>query len=69
MSQYVKSWKQGESVFWRGPFGGFPYRPNQVRIVIGLLFGFQSEGKIIIEIQVSGSYALENSYYSPQHMG
>ncbi|KAL8178630.1 UNVERIFIED_CONTAM: NADH-cytochrome b5 reductase-like [Gekko kuhli] len=29
MSQYVKSWKQGESVFWRGPFGGFPYRPNQ----------------------------------------
>ncbi|XP_048352520.1 NADH-cytochrome b5 reductase-like isoform X4 [Sphaerodactylus townsendi] len=29
MSQYVKSWKLGEAVFWRGPFGGFPYRPNQ----------------------------------------
>ncbi|XP_078012782.1 NADH-cytochrome b5 reductase-like isoform X3 [Phascolarctos cinereus] len=29
MSQYVKSWKVGDVAFWRGPFGGFPYRPNQ----------------------------------------
>ncbi|XP_027708571.1 NADH-cytochrome b5 reductase-like isoform X3 [Vombatus ursinus] len=29
MSQYVKSWKVGDAAFWRGPFGGFPYRANQ----------------------------------------
>nr|XP_048717212.1 NADH-cytochrome b5 reductase-like isoform X5 [Caretta caretta] len=29
MSQYVKSWIEGDTVFWRGPFGGFPYSPNQ----------------------------------------
>ncbi|XP_031824929.1 NADH-cytochrome b5 reductase-like isoform X1 [Sarcophilus harrisii] len=30
MSQHVKSWKVGDTAFWRGPFGGFPYKPNQV---------------------------------------
>uniref|UniRef100_A0A8C3E2R5 NADH-cytochrome b5 reductase n=1 Tax=Corvus moneduloides TaxID=1196302 RepID=A0A8C3E2R5_CORMO len=29
MSQYIKTWKRGDVVFWRGPFGGFPYRPNK----------------------------------------
>ncbi|XP_044286231.1 NADH-cytochrome b5 reductase-like isoform X3 [Varanus komodoensis] len=29
MSQYVKTWKEGDKVFWRGPFGGFPYTANQ----------------------------------------
>ena len=30
MSRYVKSWKAGDTAFWRGPFGGFFYKPNQV---------------------------------------
>ncbi|KAM4655608.1 NADH-cytochrome b5 reductase-like isoform 6-T10 [Amazona ochrocephala] len=29
MSQYIRTWKKGDMVFWRGPFGGFPYRPNK----------------------------------------
>ncbi|XP_031458808.1 NADH-cytochrome b5 reductase-like isoform X1 [Phasianus colchicus] len=29
MSQYIKTWKEGDTAFWRGPFGGFPYRPNK----------------------------------------
>ncbi|XP_072429838.1 NADH-cytochrome b5 reductase-like [Chiloscyllium punctatum] len=29
MSQYVKTWKEWDSVCWRGPFGGLPYKPNQ----------------------------------------
>uniref|UniRef100_A0A8B9W534 NADH-cytochrome b5 reductase-like n=1 Tax=Bos mutus grunniens TaxID=30521 RepID=A0A8B9W534_BOSMU len=29
MSRYVKSWKAGDTAFWRGPFGGFFYKPNQ----------------------------------------
>ncbi|XP_051868146.1 NADH-cytochrome b5 reductase-like isoform X2 [Pristis pectinata] len=29
MSQYMKTWKEGDTVCWRGPFGGFPYKPNQ----------------------------------------
>ncbi|XP_041064841.1 NADH-cytochrome b5 reductase-like isoform X6 [Carcharodon carcharias] len=29
MSQYVKTWKEWDSVCWRGPFGGFPYKSNQ----------------------------------------
>ncbi|XP_075615457.1 NADH-cytochrome b5 reductase-like isoform X1 [Balearica regulorum gibbericeps] len=29
MSQYIKTWKKGDAVFWRGPFGGFPYQPNK----------------------------------------
>ncbi|XP_068054926.1 NADH-cytochrome b5 reductase-like isoform X2 [Anomalospiza imberbis] len=29
MSQYIKTWRRGDVVFWRGPFGGFPYQPNK----------------------------------------
>ncbi|XP_067893627.1 NADH-cytochrome b5 reductase-like isoform X2 [Heterodontus francisci] len=29
MSQYVKTWKEWDTVWWRGPFGGFPYKSNQ----------------------------------------
>ncbi|XP_069794161.1 NADH-cytochrome b5 reductase-like isoform X2 [Narcine bancroftii] len=29
MSQYVKTWRERDSVCWRGPFGGFPYKLNQ----------------------------------------
>ncbi|XP_064521236.1 NADH-cytochrome b5 reductase-like isoform X1 [Pseudopipra pipra] len=37
MSQYIKTWKKGDMVFWRGPFGGFPYQPNKG--LPGLLYG------------------------------
>uniref|UniRef100_A0A493U3W1 NADH-cytochrome b5 reductase-like n=1 Tax=Anas platyrhynchos platyrhynchos TaxID=8840 RepID=A0A493U3W1_ANAPP len=36
MSQYIKTWKKGDTVFWRGPFGGFPYRPNKVSFLRAL---------------------------------
>nr|XP_014347844.1 PREDICTED: NADH-cytochrome b5 reductase-like isoform X3 [Latimeria chalumnae] len=39
MSHYIKSWKRGDRVFWRGPFGGFPYRPNQYGQLIMLASG------------------------------
>ncbi|XP_054836669.1 NADH-cytochrome b5 reductase-like isoform X2 [Eublepharis macularius] len=39
MSQYVRSWKHGEAVSWRGPFGGFPYRPNQYGQLLMLASG------------------------------
>ncbi|XP_044528650.1 NADH-cytochrome b5 reductase-like isoform X2 [Gracilinanus agilis] len=39
MSQYVKSWKVGDTAFWRGPFGGFPYRPNQYGELLMLAAG------------------------------
>uniref|UniRef100_A0A250XY98 NADH-cytochrome b5 reductase n=1 Tax=Castor canadensis TaxID=51338 RepID=A0A250XY98_CASCN len=29
MSQYVESWKAGDTAFWRGPFGSFSYKPNE----------------------------------------
>uniref|UniRef100_A0A8C5K327 Cytochrome b5 reductase-like n=1 Tax=Jaculus jaculus TaxID=51337 RepID=A0A8C5K327_JACJA len=29
MSQYVESWRTGDTAFWRGPFGGFLYEPNK----------------------------------------
>ncbi|XP_045060134.2 NADH-cytochrome b5 reductase-like isoform X2 [Desmodus rotundus] len=29
MSRYVESWRAGVTAFWRGPFGGFFYKPNQ----------------------------------------
>ncbi|KAF6109732.1 hypothetical protein HJG60_010942 [Phyllostomus discolor] len=29
MSRYVESWRAGVTAFWRGPFGGFLYKPNQ----------------------------------------
>ncbi|XP_035698816.1 NADH-cytochrome b5 reductase-like [Branchiostoma floridae] len=31
MSRYVRCWKVGDRVEWRGPFGTFTYRANQVR--------------------------------------
>ncbi|XP_043346569.1 NADH-cytochrome b5 reductase-like isoform X4 [Dermochelys coriacea] len=39
MSQYVKSWIEGDTVFWRGPFGGFPYSPNQYGELLMLASG------------------------------
>lgn len=39
MSQYVKSWKEGDAVFWRGPFGGFPYKANQYGELLMLASG------------------------------
>ncbi|XP_061489057.1 NADH-cytochrome b5 reductase-like isoform X2 [Rhineura floridana] len=39
MSQYIKSWKEGDSVFWRGPFGGFPYTANQYGELLMLASG------------------------------
>ncbi|XP_078263802.1 NADH-cytochrome b5 reductase-like isoform X2 [Rhinoraja longicauda] len=29
MSRFVKTWKEGNTVCWRGPFGNCPYKPNQ----------------------------------------
>ncbi|KAI5139524.1 Cub Domain-Containing Protein 2 [Manis pentadactyla] len=29
MARYVESWRAGDTAFWRGPFGGFIYKPNQ----------------------------------------
>ncbi|XP_053325465.1 NADH-cytochrome b5 reductase-like [Spea bombifrons] len=29
MSQYIKNWKAGDWIEWRGAFGGFSYKPNQ----------------------------------------
>ncbi|XP_068095106.1 NADH-cytochrome b5 reductase-like isoform X2 [Hyperolius riggenbachi] len=29
MSQRIKCWREGDTVLWRGPFGGFPYKPNK----------------------------------------
>lgn len=29
MSQYIKTWKVGDVIDWRRPFGGFPYKPNK----------------------------------------
>ncbi|KAM9004010.1 NADH-cytochrome b5 reductase-like [Sarcophilus harrisii] len=39
MSQHVKSWKVGDTAFWRGPFGGFPYKPNQYGELLMLASG------------------------------
>ncbi|XP_029474355.1 NADH-cytochrome b5 reductase-like [Rhinatrema bivittatum] len=39
MSQYIKSWREGDVLFWRGPFGGFPYGPNQYGQLLMLASG------------------------------
>ncbi|XP_026521694.1 NADH-cytochrome b5 reductase-like [Notechis scutatus] len=39
MSQYIKSWKTGDTIFWRGPFGGFPYTANQYGELLMLASG------------------------------
>ncbi|XP_027734902.1 NADH-cytochrome b5 reductase-like isoform X7 [Empidonax traillii] len=41
MSQYIKTWKKGDVVFWRGPFGGFPYRPNKETSLEKLPWSYQ----------------------------
>ncbi|XP_022100169.1 NADH-cytochrome b5 reductase-like isoform X2 [Acanthaster planci] len=39
MSQYIKQWKEGDSIEWRGPYGTFSYQPNQCRRVVMLAAG------------------------------
>ncbi|XP_075038245.1 NADH-cytochrome b5 reductase-like isoform X2 [Mixophyes fleayi] len=39
MSQYIKCWRQGASVAWRGPFGGFSYKPNKYGELLMLCSG------------------------------
>ncbi|XP_077005676.1 NADH-cytochrome b5 reductase-like [Tamandua tetradactyla] len=39
MSRYVKSWRAGDTAFWRGPFGGFFYKPNQYGELLMLASG------------------------------
>ncbi|XP_026562926.1 NADH-cytochrome b5 reductase-like isoform X1 [Pseudonaja textilis] len=39
MSQYIKSWKTGDTIFWRGPFGAFPYTANQYGELLMLASG------------------------------
>ncbi|XP_039567491.1 NADH-cytochrome b5 reductase-like isoform X4 [Passer montanus] len=41
MSQYIKTWKRGDVVFWRGPFGGFPYQPNKETSLEELPWSYQ----------------------------
>ncbi|XP_027554808.1 NADH-cytochrome b5 reductase-like isoform X7 [Neopelma chrysocephalum] len=41
MSQYIKTWKKGDVVFWRGPFGGFPYQPNKETSLEKLPWSYQ----------------------------
>ncbi|KAL7985053.1 hypothetical protein Chor_003623 [Crotalus horridus] len=39
MSQYIKSWKTGDAIFWRGPFGGFAYTANRYGELLMLASG------------------------------
>ncbi|KAM9244197.1 NADH-cytochrome b5 reductase-like [Dugong dugon] len=39
MSRYVESWRTGDTAFWRGPFGGFFYKPNQYGELLMLASG------------------------------
>ncbi|XP_039175779.1 NADH-cytochrome b5 reductase-like isoform X1 [Crotalus tigris] len=39
MSQYIKSWKMGDAIFWRGPFGGFAYTANRYGELLMLASG------------------------------
>ncbi|XP_023392565.1 NADH-cytochrome b5 reductase-like isoform X1 [Pteropus vampyrus] len=39
MSRYVESWRAGDTAFWRGPFGGFSYKPNQYGELLMLAAG------------------------------
>ncbi|KAM6218868.1 NADH-cytochrome b5 reductase-like [Rhynchocyon petersi] len=48
MSRYVKSWKAGDTVFWRGPFGSFFYKPNQVSILLSCSILFIQYGELLI---------------------
>ncbi|XP_036019912.1 NADH-cytochrome b5 reductase-like isoform X19 [Mus musculus] len=37
MSQYVESWRTGDTAFWRGPFGSFLYEPKKMPLQLHLL--------------------------------
>uniref|UniRef100_A0A8D1E396 NADH-cytochrome b5 reductase n=1 Tax=Sus scrofa TaxID=9823 RepID=A0A8D1E396_PIG len=39
MSRCVKSWRVGDTAFWRGPFGSFCYKPNQYGELLMLAAG------------------------------
>ncbi|XP_072275786.1 NADH-cytochrome b5 reductase-like [Pyxicephalus adspersus] len=39
MSQYIKCWREGHSASWRGPFGGFSYKPNKFGELLMLCSG------------------------------
>ncbi|XP_056388144.1 NADH-cytochrome b5 reductase-like isoform X2 [Hyla sarda] len=39
MSQYIKCWRQEDYVAWRGPFGGFLYKPNKYGELLMLCSG------------------------------
>ncbi|KAM3914394.1 NADH-cytochrome b5 reductase-like [Leptodactylus fuscus] len=39
MSQYIRRWRQGDSIAWRGPFGGFTYKPNKFGELLMLCSG------------------------------
>ncbi|KAG3283233.1 NADH-cytochrome b5 reductase-like isoform X1 [Ictidomys tridecemlineatus] len=39
MSRCVKSWRVGDTAFWRGPFGNFFYKPNQYGELLMLAAG------------------------------
>eukprot|EP00057_Strongylocentrotus_purpuratus_P016945 XP_011671419.1 PREDICTED: NADH-cytochrome b5 reductase-like isoform X2 [Strongylocentrotus purpuratus] len=39
MSQYIKQWKIGDGVEWRGPFGAFTYQPNEGHYMIAIAAG------------------------------
>uniref|UniRef100_A0A5F9C9C7 NADH-cytochrome b5 reductase-like n=1 Tax=Oryctolagus cuniculus TaxID=9986 RepID=A0A5F9C9C7_RABIT len=43
MSQYVESWRPGDTAFWRGPFGGFFYKPNQENSAEQLPWSYQEK--------------------------
>ena len=32
MSQFIKTWKVGDMIEWRGPFGNIMYKPNTVSV-------------------------------------
>ncbi|XP_008538099.2 NADH-cytochrome b5 reductase-like isoform X9 [Equus przewalskii] len=47
MSQYVESWRAGDTAFWRGPFGGFFYQPNQLMFITKKVSSYRGKKRII----------------------
>ncbi|KAM4722917.1 NADH-cytochrome b5 reductase-like [Rhinophrynus dorsalis] len=39
MSRYITCWREGDLISWRGPFGGFAYKPNQYGELVMLCSG------------------------------
>ncbi|KAM8930352.1 NADH-cytochrome b5 reductase-like [Pelodytes ibericus] len=39
MSQYISGWKEEDYIEWRGPFGGFAYKPNKYGELLMLCSG------------------------------